>query len=198
MNTKYLSYFWRTLWSKLGTKLLFSTTCHLQTDGQIEVVNRTLGTLLRTILKKNLKSWEECLPHIEFAYNRVAHSITNCSQFEIVYGFNPLTLLDLLSMLNIFVFKHKDAQAKVDHVKKLRERVKTQIEKKNENYVKQANKGRNKIIFEPGDWFGVCMRKERFDKQRKSKLQPRGNGSFQVLERINNNACKFDLPGETE
>ncbi|KZV58387.1 hypothetical protein F511_15510 [Dorcoceras hygrometricum] len=57
-DTRFLSYFWKTLWCKLGTKLLFSTTCHPQTDGQTEVVNRTLGTLLRAIMSKNLKSWK--------------------------------------------------------------------------------------------------------------------------------------------
>ena len=80
-DTKFLSYFLRTLWTKLGTKLLFSTTCHPQTDGQTEVVNITLSTMLRVVLNKNIKMWEECLPHIEFAYNRSLHSTTKMCPF---------------------------------------------------------------------------------------------------------------------
>jgi hypothetical protein len=57
-DVKFLSYFWKVLWGKLGTKLLFSTTCHPQTNGQTEVVNRTLTQLLRTVVHKNLKTWE--------------------------------------------------------------------------------------------------------------------------------------------
>jgi hypothetical protein len=64
-DTKFLSYFWRTLWAKLGTNLLVSTTCQSQTNGQTEIVNRTLATMLRNVLKKNIKMWEECLPHVE-------------------------------------------------------------------------------------------------------------------------------------
>jgi len=42
----------------------------------------------------------------------------------------------------------------------------------------------------------VHMRKERFPKQRRSKLIPRRDGPFQIIERINDNAYKMDLPGE--
>ncbi|KAK7379837.1 hypothetical protein VNO78_34257 [Psophocarpus tetragonolobus] len=94
------------------------------------------------------------------------------------------------------MFKHNEAQAKAEYVKKLHEQMKAQIEKKNESYARQANKGRKKVVFQPGDWVWVHMRKERFPKQRKSKLQPRGDGPFQVLEKINDNAYKIDLPDE--
>jgi len=40
------------------------------------------------------------------------------------------------------------------------------------------------------------LRKERFPIERKSKLQPRGHEPFQVLERINCNIYKLDLPSE--
>jgi hypothetical protein len=83
---------------KIGDKLLFSTTCHPQTDGQIEIVNHTLSTMLRAILKSNLKMWEECLPHIEFAYNRSVHSTMKVSLFQVVYGFNPCAPIDLFPL----------------------------------------------------------------------------------------------------
>ncbi|KAH9657954.1 hypothetical protein KPL70_023288 [Citrus sinensis] len=148
---------------KLGTKLLFSTTCHPQIDGQTKIVNRTLSTLLCAIIQKNLKTWEDCLPYIEFAYNRIVHSATKFSPFEIVYGFNPLTPLDLLPL-------PIDERTSMD--------------------------GRKLVVFQPGDWVWVHMRKERFPAQRHSKLLPRGYGPFQVVARINDNAYKLDLPGE--
>jgi hypothetical protein len=40
------------------------------------------------------------------------------------------------------------------------------------------------------------MHKERFPNQRKSKYQPRSDGSFQVLKRINDNAYKINLSGK--
>ncbi|KAF7821688.1 Transposon Ty3-G Gag-Pol polyprotein [Senna tora] len=167
-DAKFLSRFWRVLWGKLGTKLLFSTACHPQTDGQTEVLNKTLSQLLRIVIQKNLKNWEDCLPFIEFAYNRCVRSSTDHSPFEIVYGFNPLTPLDLLP-IPIDERTSIDGKKKAEIVKQLHERVKQQIEKKNEQYASKANQGRRRVLFE--DWVWVLMRKERFPDQRKSKIR---------------------------
>ena len=53
-DSKFLSHIWRTLWAKLETKLKFSTSHHPQTDGQTDVVNWSLGALLRGLIKKNV------------------------------------------------------------------------------------------------------------------------------------------------
>ena len=42
----------------------------------------------------------------------------------------------------------------------------------------------------------VNYRKLRFPDKFKGKLDPRGDGPFQVLERLSNNAYVIDLPGE--
>ncbi|KAL4387162.1 hypothetical protein GQ457_09G017980 [Hibiscus cannabinus] len=157
-NVKFFSHFWRTLWSKLGTKLMFSTTCHPQTDGQTEVVNRVLSTLLRAVIKKNIKTWEDCVPHVEFAYNHALHSDTNMSPFEVVYGYNHTTPLDMLP-LSFEHMMNRDGQSKAEFVKKLHQQ-------------------------------------ECFPAQRRSKLLPRGDGPFQIVEKVNDNAYKLDLPGE--
>ncbi|KAA3457131.1 reverse transcriptase [Gossypium australe] len=56
--------------------------------------------------------------------------------------------------------------------------------------------GQKKVVFELKDWVWVHMHNERFPAKRRFKLLPREDGPFQVLERINENSYKLDLPGE--
>jgi hypothetical protein len=88
--------------------------------------------MLRAILKRNLKMWEEYLPHVEFAYNRAEHSTTKVSPFQVVYGFNPSAPIDLLP-LPTSERTHIDASKRAEFIHKLHETTKINIEKMNEN-----------------------------------------------------------------
>ena len=161
-------------------------------DGQIEVVNRSVGTLLRVLIKKNLKAWDLLLAHAKFAYNRSTNRTTIESPLKVFYGQNPHGPRDLTPLPRNESMSTKAIQ----RVKEIQEWVKSQIEKANECYQSQANKRRKKALFRPADLVWAHLRKQRFPSKRKSKLIPRANGPFEVLEKINDNAYKIDLPGD--
>ena len=97
-DVKFVSYFWKTLWAKLGIKFMFSSAFHPQTDGQTEVTNRSLGNLLRCLVTDHVTSWDMVLPHAEFAFNNSVNRSTGCTPFEVVYGFQPNTPLDVIPL----------------------------------------------------------------------------------------------------
>ena len=144
------------------------------------------------MINKNLREWEECLPHVEFPYNRAVHSTTQFCPFEVVYGFKPITPLDLLP-LPIQERVNMDASKRADFVRTIHEKTKEAIEKKGKYTADRVNKKRKEVLFQPGDMVWVHLRKDRFPERRKSKLKPRGDGPYKVLAKINNNAYKIDL-----
>ncbi|XP_021727697.1 uncharacterized protein LOC110694841 [Chenopodium quinoa] len=195
-DTKFVSHFWKSLWRLVGTKLLFSTSHHPQTDGQTEVVNRILGSLLRALVNKGGKYWDLKLAHAEFSYNRTPSKTTKYSPFEVVYGVNPYVPIDYISLPKD-KFVHGTAKEHIEFMIDVHKEVRKNIEKANESYKKQANKNlRNMKKFEVGDLVWIFLRKERFPKQRKHKFMPRAEGLFQIMEKINDNAYKVDLGGQ--
>ena len=66
----------------------------------------------------------------------------------------------------------------------------------NSKYKLAGDKGRRHIVFEPGDHFWLHLRKDRFPNLCKSKLMPHVDGPFKVLEKINDNAYKLELPDD--
>ena len=66
----------------------------------------------------------------------------------------------------------------------------------NAKYIMYGDKGRKKIVFEPSDLVWLHLRKDRFSGLRKSKLMPQADGPFKLLEKINNNAYKLELPAD--
>lgn len=83
-----------------------------------------------------------------------------------------------------------------EFVKQLHAKVKQNIKRMNEKLALKRNEGRRLVTFNVGDWVWLHIHKERFPTQRRGKLSPRGDGPFQIIEKINNNAYKLALPSE--
>nr|CAD39843.2 OSJNBb0072N21.12 [Oryza sativa Japonica Group] len=149
----------------------------------------------RAVLKKNIKMWEECLPHVEFSYNRSQHSTTKKCPFEIVYGLLPRAPIDLLP-LPTSERVNFDAKHRAELMLKLHETTKENIERMNIKYKLAGSKGKKHVAFEPGNLVWLHLRKDRFPNLRKSKLLPRADGPFKVLQKINDNAYKLELPAD--
>ena len=111
----------------------------------IILVNQTLSQLLRYVVGKNLEAWEECLPHAEFSYNMVVNS-TTYSPFEVVYGSNPLSPLNLLPLPNTFAMMNRDGLSKANFVKSFMRKGKHKLRKGLNNMLDIPIRGKRKWL----------------------------------------------------
>nr|GEV45590.1 putative ribonuclease H-like domain-containing protein [Tanacetum cinerariifolium] len=159
-----------------------------------EVVNRSLGNLLHSLIGDNAKQWDLILPQAEFAYNRSVNRTTSKNSFEVVYGRNPITPLDLVPVPEVGQFS-KEETDQSEQIKELHRSVQEQIIQHNKQYKEHADKRRKQVLYREGDLVWIHLRKECFPARRFGKLKPRGDDPFRVLKKINDNAYKTELPG---
>ncbi|OMO54947.1 reverse transcriptase [Corchorus capsularis] len=104
----------------------------------------TLPAPITSVMKKNAPS--ECGPKQQEAFETLKTKLTN------------VPLLVLPNFNSTFEIEC-DASRKAEFVKDLHEKVRANIEKKTQHYMRMPNKGRKEVIFEPGDWVWLHLRK---------------------------------------
>ena len=189
-----MSYFWKTLWHKFNTKLKYFIAYNSQTDGQNEVVNRTIGNLLRCLIQDYQSSWDELLPRIEFAYNCSTNRSTKLSPFHIVYGQGPKRPIDLHSITHEHP-KSFWAESFIEHVHAIHDIVSKQLALSYEAYKLSADLHTRYKTFKEGDLVMVKLHPHRLPTLY-SKLQLKIYGPFKVLSKINDIAYLVDIPND--
>src|SRR5688572_33311558 len=102
--------------------------------------------MLRAVLDKNLKRWEDWLLHVEFAYNHATHSSTKMCPFQVVYGYIPRAPIDLFA-LDAEDTPHIDAAAHVDQMISLHKQTQQNIAAANAKYQVAGSQGRKHVTF---------------------------------------------------
>jgi hypothetical protein len=125
--TRFLGHFWRKLWKMLGSYLLYSSAYHPQTNDQTELVNMSLGNLLRSLSGENPSQWDLALTQDKFAYNDLMNKSMGKSPFHIVYGWMPKGVVDLVAFPDLEGKKSVDANDFLDNMHELQEHVKKKL-----------------------------------------------------------------------
>jgi hypothetical protein len=192
-DTKFIGHFWRMLWKKLGTDLAFIYAYHPQTDGQTEVVNRSLGDLLRSLVTDHHSSWDQILPQAEFAYNDSVNRSTGKSPFQILYGTQPRGVSELRESEQAETSSAR-AEEFAEVMQELHAEVKQRLMKANQEYKRRDDQRKRQLQFEVGDMVLVHLRKERFPRGTYNKLKMKKIGPCRILRKFGKNAYELEFP----
>ncbi|GJX73526.1 putative reverse transcriptase domain-containing protein [Tanacetum coccineum] len=192
-DTRFLSHFWRSLWKMVNTQLNFSSAYHPQTDGQTEVVNRSLGNLLRCLVGDHVKAWDQKLCQAEFAHNHAVNRSTGFSPFQVVYSAQPRGPLDLMTP-RVSSSVPKKVQDFVAGLHDVHKAVHENLVRANSKYKQDADHKRRHVDFEEGDFVWAVLTKDRFPVGEYNKLSAKKIGPLEIVEKINSNAYRLKLP----
>ena len=81
--------------AELGIKNYYSSSAHLQSNGQTEVTIRTLKEALKTKLEDLKGKWLEYLPEILWAYKTTRKSETQETPFALAFGIEAIDLVEV-------------------------------------------------------------------------------------------------------
>ena len=189
----FLSHFWSELFKLQGTNLKRSSAYHPQSDGQSEVVNRSLETYLRCFASEKPRSWARWLPWAEYWYNTSTHASTRCTPFQALYGREPPRLI-----------RYEHGAATVSAVEQLLEDRDAVLDDLRMHLIRAQQKmkvfadaKRHHAEFQPGDMVYLKLRpyRQRSLARRKfEKLAARYYGPYKILQRIGSVAYRLELP----
>ena len=175
----FTSHFQQELMRLQGVQLAMSSAYHPQSNGQTEVVNKSLEHYLRAFVVDKPQYWVEWLPLTEFWFNNNFHVTLKMTPFEALYGFAPPRLLDYIPVTT----KVDSVDMHLQTRQQLISLLKQNLVAAQERVKATANKHRTVREFTIGDWVYLKLQPYKqmsLRQKRLGKLPPRCYGPFQI------------------
>ena len=118
-GTNFMGQTLKELWGLLGVKPLHTAVYHPQINGLVERFNKTLKGMLRKLVMEKPKRWHLLVAPLMFAVREVPQASTGFMPFEMMYGWNPRGILDLVK--EKWESGKDEVQTNVKHVIEIRE-----------------------------------------------------------------------------
>ncbi|KAM1156709.1 hypothetical protein ACFX2B_027171 [Malus domestica] len=193
-DPRFTSKFLTAFQEALGTRLLYSTTYHPQTDGQSEKTIQTLEDMLRSSVMQFGDDWHAKLDLMEFAYNNSYHSSIGMAPFEALYGKSCRTPLCWSEVGERVLVGPEIMEETTQNVQVIKSNLKVAQDRQkslaNRHATDRVYKVNDWVFLKLSPWKGVV----RFGK--KGKLSPRYIGPYQITERVGEVVYRLELPSE--
>ncbi|KAB2617405.1 S ribonuclease [Pyrus ussuriensis x Pyrus communis] len=190
-DPRFTSKFWVAFQEALGTRLLYSTAYHPQTDGQSERTIQTLEDMLRASVLQFGDAWHQRLDLMEFAYNNSFHSSIGMAPFEALYGRACRTPLCWSEVGERVLVGPEIVEETTQNVQVIKSNLKAAQDRQK----RLADRHATDRTYEVGDWVFLKLSQwrgvVRFGK--KGKLSPRYIGPYVVTERVGEVAYSLGL-----
>ena len=175
----------------LGTRNVFTTTYHPQTNGQTERFNRTLKAALRQYIAEHQTDWDNYSHAITFGYNTQVHSSTGLAPFELVLSRPPGPVAMRTSGALNGTEPRELKERFLRHLRGLMHRATSTLQRQQARYKKNYDKNVvSRAVPVAGNY--VYLRNDHThavkgdiiadSTTRSNKLLPRASGPFQVLD----------------
>ena len=196
-NPRWTSQVWNSLARLFDTKLALSTSKHPQTDGQMEVMNQTLETMLRAYVQADQKDWAKWLDILQFVYNNMTHSSHNQVLAKLLLGYKLQSPLDFLALSGLEISKGQlDLIKRMNELSSHRDAARDAIKCSADRQAYQFNKGCRAPNLAMGDEVLINPHSlELINEMGQShKLMQRKIGPFKIMEVISLMAYRLRLP----
>jgi hypothetical protein len=195
-DPRFTATFWSSFWSSLGTSLTMSTAYHPQTDGQTENSNKTLETILRSVVNFEQTDWDLHLTAAELAVNNSKNATTGYTPFFLAYGREARMPLDAAIAPLFGANSNAAAISALSRWEEALEHARRNIKAAQASQARYADQHRRNILLRVGDRVLLSTKHLRLvgDAHRTPKLASRFIGPYPIKRVINVNAYELDLP----